>query len=122
MSLLALLARLQPEWTDARPIFSTSRSPKSREFLHGQFAYLLNRSRPGPPEQESICRTENRPAPAGCTRCRWPRGGERVCQWNSCTVAPSAQRIRQQIEEGFDNIDVIDDEIRGIVDWPRSQG
>src|SRR6266478_4571223 len=60
--------------------------------------------------------------PTGCTRSRWPPGGERVCQWNSGTVAPSARRIRQQIEEGFDNIDVIDDEIRGIVDWPHPQG
>ena len=32
------------------------------------------------------------PVSPGCTRCRRPRGGAKVCQWNSCTAALSAQR------------------------------
>src|SRR5260221_5127073 len=32
------------------------------------------------------------PVSPGCTRCRRPRGGAKVCQWNSSTSALSAQR------------------------------
>jgi len=50
------------------------------------------------------------------------RGGAKVSKWNSCTAALSAQRtlkgrVRLSLRH---NIDVIDDEIRGIVarNWP----
>jgi hypothetical protein len=59
----------------------------------------------------------------GYTPYRRPRGGAKVCQWNSCTAVRSApedlELIRREIE-AFDDIGAVDDEIRGIVarNWP----
>jgi hypothetical protein len=47
-----------------------------------------------------------------------------TCQWNSCTAPLGPEElelIHRQIEEGFEVIGAVDDEIRGIVarNWPH---
>jgi len=62
------------------------------------------------------------PVSPGCTRCRRPRGGAKYANGflhGALSGPEDLERIRVEIES-FDNIDVIDDEIRRYRarNWP----